>query len=548
MDRFGSGDVRRRRCIVARPGNVAAAAVLVVFVLSTLVPAARAGAGVGITEIPVPSGSSPGPIVADPGGGAWFAMPGDHRIGRVWPNGVVVEFPLPSPYEEPRGIAVGPDGATWFTQTGGHTGSEGIGRIDGSGTIVEHPLPDQTLPFAIAAGPDGNLWFTALGSEPIGRITPGGVVTMFPGDLQGDPLNITSGPDGALWFTEDGIVRGSVGAIGRVTTTGVVTEYPLPTPAGSTSGAGDLAVGPDGNLWFTWAVRPLGGPVGSESLRIGRITPAGAITSFTIWAAQGWPPGGVTRGPDGDLWFTAVHANVVARITTDGAVSTLPVPTMSAGPSDISAGPDGLWFTEGSASKIGRILPVVRPPIVPPAPSITSFAPSSGRAGTAVAIAGSNLGGTTDVRFNGTRQPAFTVDPTGTLITTTVPAGASTGPIVVSTAGGSAVSSSAFVVMPDPVTHVRNVTLTLHGHLGATGRIVVADGSAACRWHRYVRIQRHGHRGWTTVGGDLTNAAGRYALILPDRSGWYRAVIRRTSLADGDACAAATSGTRRHAV
>ena len=48
------------------------------------------------------------------------------------------------------------------------------------------------------------------------------------------------GPDGNLWFPEGG-------AIGRITPSGAVTEFPLPK---SGSDAGALTVGPDGKLWF----------------------------------------------------------------------------------------------------------------------------------------------------------------------------------------------------------------------------------------------------------------------------------------------------------
>jgi virginiamycin B lyase len=47
--------------------------------------------------------------------------------------------------------------------------------------------------------------------------------------------------------------------IGRIAMDGTVAEFPLPT----TCGAGDIAAGPDGNLWFTEE----GGN------RIGRIVP-----------------------------------------------------------------------------------------------------------------------------------------------------------------------------------------------------------------------------------------------------------------------------------
>jgi streptogramin lyase len=50
-----------------------------------------------------------------------------------------------------------------------------------------------------------------------------------------NPAGITTGPDGALWFTEFGANQ-----IGRITTAGVITEFPIPTagsePQGITTG------------------------------------------------------------------------------------------------------------------------------------------------------------------------------------------------------------------------------------------------------------------------------------------------------------------------
>ena len=79
-------------------------------------------------------------------------------------------------------------------------------------------------------------------------------------------------------------------------------------------------------------------------------------------------------------------------------------------------------------------------------PVINNFTPAVGPAGTSVALTGSNFTGATAVRFNGVAA-SFTVN-SGTSISTSVPGGASTGPITVVTPLGTGVSSSFFEVLP----------------------------------------------------------------------------------------------------
>ncbi|HEX7286782.1 MAG TPA: hypothetical protein VF532_11415 [Candidatus Angelobacter sp.] len=79
-------------------------------------------------------------------------------------------------------------------------------------------------------------------------------------------------------------------------------------------------------------------------------------------------------------------------------------------------------------------------------PAIISFTPPNGVGGTGVSITGTNFTGATTVSFNGRPAP-FTVSNSGT-ITTTVPAGAATGPIAVTTLDGTATSATSFTVTP----------------------------------------------------------------------------------------------------
>ena len=99
------------------------------------------------------------------------------------------------------------------------------------------------------------------------------------------------------------------------------------------------------------------------------MTTAGAIYEYPIPTA-GSGPTGIAAGADGNLWFTEGSANKIGRITTAGSFTEFPVPTPGSGLSDIAAGPDGnLWFTEASANKIGRI--TTSGPVATPTPTST---------------------------------------------------------------------------------------------------------------------------------------------------------------------------------
>ena len=213
---------------------------------------------------------------------------------------------------------------------------------------------------AIASGPDGNMWFTNNANNSIGRITPSGTVTYF--KVPTDPslsygaglFAITAGPDGNIWFT--GFYASTVG---KVTPDGQVTTYPLPLEEAYPLG---ITAGPDGNVWFTL----------DSANGIGRITPAGKVRLFStdgapVVAAPACVMCGyyITAGPLDSLWFTMPTAGLVGRMTTRGDVSTFPVPTATdQATSDtavlgaITAGVDGnLWITQNADGKITRMTP-----------------------------------------------------------------------------------------------------------------------------------------------------------------------------------------------
>jgi Phosphoesterase family len=84
---------------------------------------------------------------------------------------------------------------------------------------------------------------------------------------------------------------------------------------------------------------------------------------------------------------------------------------------------------------------------VTPPPEITGFTPTMGPDRATVMITGTGFTYTTVLGFNGTGQASFTVSG-DTQITTTVPAGATSGTLTVTTPGGTATSPSSFTVQP----------------------------------------------------------------------------------------------------
>jgi len=256
----------------------------------------------------------------------------------------ISEFPAGQPIGS---ITTGPDGALWFPELNTARTAEVIARLSTDGVLTEFLLPARCLIFGITSGPDGAIWFTDVFSR-VGRITTTGNVTFYPISDEAD--DIVTGPDGALWFTESGL-----NLIGRITTSGSLTEFVVPSAAPPlsnlppTSDPFGITAGSDGALWF----------VERRLNQIGRITTDGFFTEYQIPTLLSGATE-IAAGPDGALWFTEVDAGVIGRITTGGLISEFPLP--GAGPESfiwptgIARGPDGaMWFTERLTNKIGRI-------------------------------------------------------------------------------------------------------------------------------------------------------------------------------------------------
>jgi virginiamycin B lyase len=165
------------------------------------------------------------------------------------------------------------------------------------------------------------VWFSEFRQSKIGRITPAGVITEY--DLprpNSGPGDITAGSDGAMWFLElSGTMDGMQpdgNRVGRIAMNGDAREFPMPgmeanatPPQNPPPTAINIAVGPDGNVWYT------------RNNRLGRVTPRGEITELPI-----------ANGPARAVGLTAgADREPPTRLT------------------------DKLWFTDGGNNRIGYL-------------------------------------------------------------------------------------------------------------------------------------------------------------------------------------------------
>lgn len=241
-------------------------------------------------------------ITKGPDGNMWVVATGYAEVIKVAPNGSQTAYPLLSHSAQPHGIVVGSDGNLWFAEQGNNA----IGKITTAGVITEYTLPHTivALPTCVALGPDGNVWFFDAFSHKLGSVTPSGTVTEYPLPTTSAISWIASGPDGNLWLTDIG-----QNAVLKVSTAGqVLATNTFPTKLTQPQA---ITAGPDGNMWIAeYGVS-----------KIGRMTSSGTLTEFAI-PTGGANPIAITPGPDGRMWFAELSSisgqGKIGYISVDG--------------------------------------------------------------------------------------------------------------------------------------------------------------------------------------------------------------------------------------
>ena len=308
-----------------------------------------------VFEISTP-GVEPDQITAGPDGSVWYTATTTNgltsEIGELnaadqqayFSKGIAQKNALGQPVGL-GSITEGPDENLWFTASGGtvYRISSGVGTSgDGPLGSVKFQSGGGILPElgGITSGPGGRLSFTQSSGEvnapvQVGSIGVHGGVTSGPSASPDLPESIVQDGQGNLWFTEP-----NTGLLARVDPEGQVAQF-----ASGVVGPLGIALGPDGNIWYT----------GENA--IGKISPAGGTPEVFSLAGLSNEPvlaRAITAGPDGSLWFTT-DSNSIGTITTAGVPSLITQGITGQPTLGITATANEVYFTEGSSQKIGVV-------------------------------------------------------------------------------------------------------------------------------------------------------------------------------------------------
>ena len=306
-------------------------------------------------------------------------------------------------------------------------------------------------------GTDGFFYGTALAGSSAGtvyKITSSGAFT-FLASLPGQPLApLLLATDGNFYGTTSDGGDSGAGTLFKVTPQGILKVLfnfdPVPFNTTGSAPFGPLVQASNGNFYgTTFQGGSMGGGV------VYKATPAGVVTVLHNFdpndSSEGYAPyAGLVLATDGNLYGVTYYGGglgVIFEITPAGTYSVLysfdgtnggfPAPT----PMQSTDGKIYGLTAGGGASNLGVVYSFDNNL----QPSLKTF-PESAKVGTTVEFLGQGFNGTTSVSFNGTTAACKVTS--STYLTATVPTGATTGFVTVTTAEGQLKSVKQFRVTP----------------------------------------------------------------------------------------------------
>ena len=284
-------------------------------------------------------GGALGPIAAGFSTHEWVSQSGPSASGvvRIAFDGTTVEIATPTKGSQPGGLIAGPRGDMWVAETG----AARLGKIAmPAGPIVEFPLPRRSeQPVAIAASADRDLWYVDGDEGVIGKMTTSGRVTEYHLAKIAHGSAIVAGGDGDVWFAGTGATGSTTrGFVGKIAPSGSTSEFALPVGASQPTG---IAVGPDGSVWVA-----ADGP--GETGRIVKVSRTGAMFAYDSIGQ----PGAIAPAGPSDLDFTVHGQPVFGEISLTGSVTAHALPGDADRAVAVARGSDGNeWFSGSRGSK-----------------------------------------------------------------------------------------------------------------------------------------------------------------------------------------------------
>ncbi len=366
-------------------------------------------------------------------------------------------YQFPSGYNVPSYLQDGPNGraysmaefgdnpATVFSIDIG-TSAEQSYEAQNVAPILAQPLPDGSF-IGIAVALSSSPWYLArIGLD-------GTVTTFYQFPVNYSPAIPIRGADGNYYGVASTQQDGS-GYLYKATPSGTLTKiYNFAANTFTGFPAAPLLQAEDGNFYGCTAV---GGDNGTGMIY--KVTPSGQFTELHAFAKgdEDGGPSTLIEASDGTLYGTTLGAvqsggnSLIFRITKSGHYSV--AYDMSSLTRDgacgcfLVQGSDGMIYgtaAGGGTSGAGTIF-ALDAGLPKPKPTAPYFTPQSGAVGTRVLIWGRNLL-SSSVQFNGVASSSVTVSGPD-YVWAVVPAGTSSGPIAITTPGGTVTTKADFTV------------------------------------------------------------------------------------------------------